>query len=631
MRAKRADGGRGGRRKGHSKQKQALAEGLEPRAYLSVSFGSPTFVVNIRGVAAIASADLNGDGKPDMVVSGLSQSSSSTAIVGVYPNQDGTFLTPTGYNAGAQPGPVAIGNFQGNGKDGIATIDPSDNQLYTFLNDGSGNFSSVPAMTLPGSVGDSSIVAADFAGHGKDDLAVADPNDNQVVIAFSNGDGSFAVQSPIGVTDPVKVVAGDFNGDGHPDLAILSGQSPSAVYIALNNGNGTFATPVAYSFGSSAASIDDLAIADLNGDGRADVVGVGSTGSGGGIAEVLLAQPGGTLGPANEIALAGPQRAVVTGDFNSSGHVDIAAIGQSGSLDVLPGNGDGSFGADQAVFTSELATPGNQALAADFDGNGATDIAYLSRSQGGFATLLNGVSSSAVTPELTGKLPTRPLVAGGRIAPIAQVLSFTASSAFSGTATVNIQAVPVNGFATTSSTVTTVTKALNLKAGRTLKVPLAIRSLPAGLNGSYYLIANLSDSTGGVSTAAAVQPITVVPPTVDLSGAFVTVPRTGKVGRRAIVGFKITNSGSITASGTLPVEIFASTTGSPDALAVSVANFSRQVAIGSGKTIRMQAVVTLPSSAAVYYMVGELDPQNTLSDVNLSNNIFASATTISLS
>ncbi|HEV2315950.1 MAG TPA: VCBS repeat-containing protein [Thermoplasmata archaeon] len=579
----------------------------------------------------MASADLNGDGRADMVVTGLSPSSNTSAIVGVYPNQGGSFITPTAYTVGSQAGPVVVGNFEGTGKRDIATVDPSNNQLFALLNDGSGNFSPGPGAMLGGSGGDSAIVAADFNGDGKDDVAVADPNDNQVVIAFSNGDGSFLVQSPMGVTDPVKVVAGDFNGDGHADLAILSGQSSSSVYIALNNGDGTFATPVAYSFGPGAASLDDLAAADFNGDGRPDLVAVGSSTSGAGIAEVLLTQSDGTLGSASEIALPEPGRAVVTGNFSNSGHADIAALGQSGSLDVLPGNGDGTFGADQSVFTSELATPGNQAIAADFDGNGAPDIAFLSRSQGGIATLLNGVATSAVTPELTGKLPGKPLVAGGRIAPLSQVLSFTASSAFSGKATVNLQLVPVNGFSSAGSTIDTVTRAMSLKAGRGLKMLVAIRSLPAGLDGSYYLIANLTDSTGAVSTAAAEQPVTVVPPTIDLSGAFVTVPRAGRVGRRAIVSFKITNSGSITASGTLPVEIFASTTGSLDASAVSVANFTRRIAIGAGKTIRMQAVTTLPSSAAAYYLVGELDPQNTLNDVNLSNNIFASATTISLS
>lgn len=631
MRAIRTAGGRRRQTRFCSRQVQAFAESLEPRSYLSVTFGNPTFVVNIRGVAAMAAADLNGTGRPDMVVTGVSQSASNIAVVGVYPNQGGNFITPTAYPAGAEPGPVAIGNFEGNGKRDIATIDPSDNQLFAFLNDGSANFSPGAGATLGGSGGDSAMVAADFNGDGKDDIAVADPNDNQVVIAFSNGNGSFAVQGPLSVPDPVKIVAADFNGDGHPDLAILSGQSPSSVYIALNNGNGTFSTPVAYSFGPGAASISDLVTADFNGDGRPDLVGVGSSSSGAGIVSVLLTQAGGTLGSANDIALPGAEIAVVTGNFSNSGHADIAAIGQSGSLDILPGNGDGTFGADQSLFTTELATPGSQAVAADFDGSGTADIAYLSRSQGGFATLLNGVATSVVTPDLTGKLPGKPLVAGGKITPISQVLSFTASAAFSGTATVNIQLVPVQGFSSGASTITTVTRKLTLKAGRALKVALSIRSLPSGLEGSYYMMANLTDSTGAVSTAAAVQPITIIPPTIDLSGAFITVPRTGKVGRKAIVAFKITNSGSVTASGTLPTEIFASTTGSLDASAVNLGTFSRHIAIGPGKTIRMQAAVTLPSSAAAYFLIAELDPQNTLNDVNLSNNNFVSSTTISIS
>lgn len=614
-----------------STKNRPFSELLEPRSYLSVTFSNPTFVINVRGVAAVAAADLNDDGRPDMVVTGLSPSDVNTAIVAVYPNQGGNFITPTAYTVGAQAGGVATGDFLGNGRQGIATVDPSDNQLFALLNDGSGNFTPAAGVALGGTSGDTTVVAADFNGDGKTDVAVADPTDNQVVIAFSNGDGSFTTQTPISVNDPQMIVAADFNGDGHPDLAILGGSSLNTLSIALNNGNGTFAAPVAYSFGSGVIAINDIAAADFNGDGRTDLVGVGSSNDGSGVAAVLLNQGGGAFGSASDLTLPGAANAVVTGNFSGSGHVDIAALGQSGSLDILPGNGDGTFGSDQAVFTNQLNTPGTQAVTADFDGNGTPDIAFLSRSQGGFGVLLNGVASSVVTPTVLGKLPTKPLVAGGKITPIAQSVSFSTTAPFSGSATVNLQLVPIGTFGSSFSTIATLTKKLTLKTGRAQKFPVVIRSLPSGLAGSYYLIAQLTDSTGAVSIGTVAQPLTIVPPTIDLSGSFGSVPRAGKAGRKAIVTFKVTNSGTITANATLPVDIISSNTGSLDDTAVSIDDFTRHVVIAPGKTIVMRASLTLPNAAGAYYLIVELDPQNTLNDVNLSNNVFTSATTIAIS
>lgn len=614
-----------------SKQ-QVFSEQLEPRSYLSVTFSDPTYVLNIRGVTAIAAANVSGNGQPDLVVTGLSPSSVNSAIVGVYPNQSGHFITPSAYTVGSEAGGLAVGDFLGNGAEDIATVDPSDNQLYVLLNNGSGTFTSAAGAALGGSGGDTTVVAADFNGDGKEDIAVADPNDNQVVIAFSNGDGSFTVGTPISIPDPETIVAADFSGDGHPDLAILSGQSPTTVYIALNLGNGTFAAPVAYSFGSTVSSINSIATASFTGSGKPDLVGIGSSTTGTGVAAVLLNQGAGTFGTASDLALPDAADAVVTGDFSGSGHIDIAAFGQSGSLDILPGNGDGTFGSDQSVFTNQLGTPGNQAVSADFDGNGTPDIAFLSRSQGGVGVVLNGVSTSVLTPTLTGKLPTKALVSGGKITAITQELSFTASSAFSGSATVNLELFPVGTFDSSFSTIATVTKKLKLKAGRTQRFPLAIRSLPSGLAGSYYLFARLTDSTGAVSIGTVVQPLTIVPPTIDLSGSVISIPRSGKASRKAIVRFKMSNSGTITAaSAALPVDIFSSTTGTLDSTAVNIDDFTRRVAIAPGRTVVMQASVTLPSTPGAYYLVVEVDPQNTLHDVDFSNNVFSSVTTIAIS
>ena len=88
--------------------------------------------------------------------------------------------------------------------------------------------------------GPDAIVAGDFTGDGHTDLAVANELDDDVSVLLGNGDGTFQnqVTYPVG-TDPIALVAGDFNGDGRTDLAVADYGS-KGVSILLGNGDGTF-------------------------------------------------------------------------------------------------------------------------------------------------------------------------------------------------------------------------------------------------------------------------------------------------------------------------------------------------------------------------------------------------------
>src|SRR5262249_7164428 len=122
-----------------------------------------------------------------------------------------------------------------------------------------------------------SIVAGDFTGDGHLDLASLIVNAGTVSLTMGNGDGTF--QSPIqfttGMAFPYAIVAGDFNGDGHLDLAVAGDEfdpatNPSVgeVSIFLGNGDGTFQPPATYAVGQYPQSI--LA-GDFTGDGRLDL------------------------------------------------------------------------------------------------------------------------------------------------------------------------------------------------------------------------------------------------------------------------------------------------------------------------------------------------------------------------
>jgi hypothetical protein len=125
-----------------------------------------------------------------------------------------------------------------------------------------------PATNFPAGSNSRSVAIGDFNGDGRQDLAVANFSSGDVSILLGNGDGSFsaATNFAVGVT-PFSVMVGDFNGDGRPDLAAANSSSNN-VSILLGNGNGTFAPAPNFAVGDIPRA---AAVGDFNGDGRQDL------------------------------------------------------------------------------------------------------------------------------------------------------------------------------------------------------------------------------------------------------------------------------------------------------------------------------------------------------------------------
>jgi hypothetical protein len=117
------------------------------------------------------------------------------------------------------------------------------------------------------------VITGDFNGDGHLDLAVTNTADDTVNILLGNGDGTFqsAVSYDAGLGsagNPVWLAAADFNGDGKLDIAV---EGNNEVSILLGNGDGTFATAATYSTGSSSGNRGGLAVGDYFGNGRQDI------------------------------------------------------------------------------------------------------------------------------------------------------------------------------------------------------------------------------------------------------------------------------------------------------------------------------------------------------------------------
>jgi hypothetical protein len=228
------------------------------------------------------------------------------------------------------------------------------------------------------------IVAGDFTGAGKLDLAVANnPNGpGTVSVLLGNGDGTFQKAQAYAVgTNPFSLAVGDFAGDGKLDLAVADAGSDT-VSILRGNGDGTFKPSVSYPVGTYPTYI---AVGDFRHNGRLDLA-VGHSAQPGSMAmvSVLLNNGDGTFQPAVNYFVKGDfVNGIVVGDFTGDGKLDLAVASYFGTVSVLLGNGDGTFHPGQSFQGGFILELGALAVG-DFNGDGKPDLVAFAANNPGF-------------------------------------------------------------------------------------------------------------------------------------------------------------------------------------------------------------------------------------------------------
>ncbi len=429
-----------------------------PVSFTGVGGSNPLFM---------AIGDLDGDGKPEIVLSNNVVSSISvflnTSSTGLF--NSSSFAAPVNFSAGSVPYGVAIADLDGDGKLDIAVVNYSGGTISIFKNTstGIGNISFQAQVTFSIGTNPRQLAIGDLDGDGKPDIVVGYSGATTVsVLKNTSTIGSITSSSfATGVTFTVGnsqygVAIGDIDKDGWPDI-VTCNYSTNNISILRNNGiygsitSSSFATAVNFNVGTGPR---DVKIADIDGDGKPDIVvnnGVDNT--------ISIFRNTASSGVINSGSLA-------TAVVYTTGYLPYAiAIGDidgDGKPDIATGN-NGISGNNISLFRN-ISTIGNISLIminispnvamlspyiGDLNGDGRTDLAALNTWANSVSVfgnfLIPAISSFSPVNGATGTAGTTSVVING--------CGFNTTAANNAVYFGGVKAIPSTGTAT-SLTVT---------------------------------------------------------------------------------------------------------------------------------------------------------------------------------
>ena len=312
------------------------------------------------------------------------------------------------------------GDFNGDGKLDLAVVDyrrlDGGSSRATCCSDGQWRRHIPAGGELPGGHDPTSLVAGDFTDDGDLDLAFADKGavvdgddvNGGVGVLLGNGRGTFhaATEFMESGNAPQALVAGDFNGDGRPELAVANSASDDVSILRVRSDGTLQEEGLPLPVGRSPSS---LVVGDFTGDGRLDLAVANYASSN---VSVLLGDGEGMFQAATNYPVGGGPQSLITGDFTGDGNLDLAlANTTSDAISLLLGYGDGMF--QQAKQTLLGFTP-SAIVDGFFSEDGRLDLAIASSgisSNSGTVSILLGNGDGTFYQPSDGVLPT-PVVVG---------------------------------------------------------------------------------------------------------------------------------------------------------------------------------------------------------------------------
>ncbi len=349
---------------------------------------------------SVAIGDLDGDGRPDLVTA----NKTTNNVTVLKQNANGSFIpTAVSLDTGnSAPHMAAIADLDGDGLPDIATANETSNDV-TVLKQGSGaTFTASTAGSYDS--GPLTVAIGDLDGDARPDIVTASSFGNFVTVRKQNADGSFTPgpaetsQGIAAVTGsrPVSVAIGDVNGDGRLDI-VTANLSASSVTVLMQNDDGSgYYTPSTLGLGGSSSPVS-VAIGDLDGDGLPDIA---TANSGSGDVTVLTQGSDGSFTPATAASTSFPTSLAI-GDLNGDGRPDLAVSSQIfNRVNVLTQGSDGTY--TPSIVPGTGSNPVSVAIG-DLNNDGRPDIVTADNGANGVSVILAGIDT--VAPSTADDVP----------------------------------------------------------------------------------------------------------------------------------------------------------------------------------------------------------------------------------
>ena len=319
--------------------------------------------------SAIAIADVNGDGRSDVMFS-------NTSLYVLLASADGSLSVPKVQLLGSQITLFATSDLNGDGKPELVGGSVNgENNFYIFSNQGDGKFSTPAVINVAFPPGQ--VIFGDFNGDQKTDIIVTTPTNAATSILLNNGNGGFTTTKLLFTRGFTGIVPGDFNKDGKLDFAFTQNSSSNSGYLSnfgiyLGDGSGNFPSVLLYMVGVSPQS---LFVTDFNKDGFQDFLIQDTNGI-----DFAFGEANGKVTAAQFVASESPGSfggKFVTGNLNKDLIPDILTIGSTNY--IFEGRGNGEYKTPTAIDGSKykLAFQNTAAIIADLNKDGDADIGII--------------------------------------------------------------------------------------------------------------------------------------------------------------------------------------------------------------------------------------------------------------